>query len=86
MAKSMNDESNVLDLTREIRQLTPVVPTSNDVGESEAGTALLISKDSDSRKWGPRWLLQSGLQATVAPDPANALVPDFHSVRQALKR
>ena len=49
------------------------VDTVDDAFEEQGGTALLLSKDKDTRKWGARWLNQAGLQTTVASDPANAL-------------
>ncbi len=36
-------------------------------------TALLICTDGAAAKWGPRWLLQSGLDAHVCSDPEAAL-------------
>ena len=61
------------DLTQSIRKLSVPVETEDDVFDEQGGTALLISKDKDARKWGARWLNQAGLQTTVASDPANAL-------------
>lgn len=61
------------DLTTAIKQLSNPVETVVDAFEEPGGTALLLCRDSDSKKWGPRWLGQSDLQVTVASDPANAL-------------
>ena len=61
------------DLTQTIRKLSMPVDTVDDAFEEQGGTALLLSKDKDSRKWAPRWLQQVGLQTTVAADPANAM-------------
>ena len=60
-------------LTQTIRKLSLPIDTVYDAFDEQGGTALLLSNDKDSRKWGPRWLNQVGLQTTVAPDPANAL-------------
>jgi len=71
------------DLTQTIKKLSLPVDTVDDAFEEQGGTALLLSRDKDSRKWGPRWLKQVGLQTTVASDPANAMqivnetVPDL---------
>ncbi|MGI9233615.1 MAG: putative bifunctional diguanylate cyclase/phosphodiesterase, partial [Woeseiaceae bacterium] len=84
------EESESIDLTRTIKKLSMPVETVNDALEEASGTALLLCRDSDSRKWGPRWLGQCGLQATVPSDPANALeiarttVPDVIVVEAGL--
>ena len=65
--------SSPSDLTQTIKKLSMTVDTAKDALDESAGTALLLCRDKDSRKWGPRWVSQSGLQATVASDPANAL-------------
>lgn len=62
-----------IDLTQTIKKLSIPVETVDDAFEEQGGTALLLCRDSDSRKWGPRWLGQCGLQATVPSDPANGL-------------
>lgn len=67
------DASESIDLTRTIKKLSMPVDTVNDAIDDDSGTALLLCRDNDSRKWGPRWLGQCGLQATVPADPANAL-------------
>ena len=61
------------DITQTIRKLSLPIDTVDNAFEEPGGTALLLSKDKDSRKWGPRWLKQIGVQTTVASDPANAL-------------
>ncbi|MBT8100232.1 MAG: response regulator, partial [Gammaproteobacteria bacterium] len=61
------------DLTQTIRKLSMPVGTVDDAFEDQEGTALIVCRDNDSKKWAPRWLSQSGLQATVATDPANSL-------------
>lgn len=83
-------KSEPLDLTQTIRKLSIPVDTVGDALEDQGGTALLLCRDNDSRKWAPRWLSQSGLQATVPSDPANALevarttAPDVILVEAAL--
>jgi len=62
-----------ISLTQTIKKLSIPVDTVNDAFEEQGGTALLICRDNNSRKWGPRWLGHFGLQATIAPDPMNAL-------------
>lgn len=61
------------DLTQSIKKLSLPVDTVDDAFEEQGGTALLLSKDKDARKWGPRWLKQVNLQTTVATDPTNAI-------------
>ncbi len=80
-----------IELTQSLQKLTITADTSNDALEDLSGTALLICRDSASRKWAPRWLGQAGLQVSVAPDPANALAlaretrPDVIFVESGLK-
>lgn len=78
------------DLTQTIRKLSIPVDTVDDAFGEQSGTALLLCRDNDSRKWGPRWLSQSNLQPTVPSDLENALqiarnaVPDVILVEAAL--
>ena len=72
-SESKSHDVGAADLTMAIKRLSQPVDTLGDVFEEPGGTALLLCRDSDSRKWGPRWLGQSDLQVTVASDPANAL-------------
>ncbi|MDJ0711597.1 MAG: GGDEF domain-containing response regulator [Woeseiaceae bacterium] len=60
-------------LTVALRQLSVQDVTVDDAFEEPGGTALLISRDNDAKKWCVRWLGRSGLQVTVASDPANGL-------------
>lgn len=62
-----------VDLTTRIKKLS--FPLENSLGELDepTGTALLFTRDAESRKWGPRWLGQFGLQTTLSEDCANAL-------------
>lgn len=62
-----------LDLTQTIKKLSMPTQPGVDTYDEEQGTALLLCSDAASRKWGPRWLNQVGLQANVIPDPVNAL-------------
>lgn len=62
-----------LSLTQTIKKLSIPVDTLGDASEDQGGTALLLCRDNDSRKWGARWLGNAGLQATVSSDPTNAL-------------
>lgn len=64
---------DAIDLTRSIRRLSLPVESKRDAVEEQGGTALLVCRDRDSRKWGSRWLAQYGLQAAVLSDPVNAL-------------
>ena len=61
------------DLTQTIRKLSLPIDTVDDAFEVQGGTALLLSRDKDARKWGPRYLNQVGLQTTIASDPDNAM-------------
>lgn len=62
-----------LDITRSIRKLSIPVDTVVDLFDDVGGTAILLCRDGASRKWGPRWLSQSGFQVNVPADPSNAL-------------
>ncbi|MCH9694175.1 MAG: GGDEF domain-containing response regulator [Gammaproteobacteria bacterium] len=72
-SESKSREVGGADLTTAIKQLSQPVDTLGDAFEEPGGTALLLCRDSDSKKWAPRWLGQSDLQVTIASDPANAL-------------
>ena len=81
-----------LDLTRSIRQLSLPTGTETLAGNTaeDAGTALLVCRDSSSIKWGPRWLKQAGLDTIhvsdphVAADVAQARNPDVIIVEAGL--
>ncbi|MDJ0698359.1 MAG: EAL domain-containing protein [Woeseiaceae bacterium] len=62
-----------LNLTQTIRQLSVPVSVSDDGSEDEQGVALLLCRDSASRKWGPRWLRQAGLTANIPADLSSGL-------------
>lgn len=66
-------DSAAADLTTALKQLSIPVDTASDMFEEPGGTALLLCRDNDSKKWGQRWLSRSNLQVSVASDPANAL-------------
>ncbi|MDJ0812997.1 MAG: EAL domain-containing protein [Woeseiaceae bacterium] len=80
-----------LDLTRSIRKLSIPTAPANDLDDAVAGTALLVCRDSDSKKWGPRWLSRHGLNATILPDADDPLAaarskrPDVIIVDSALR-
>ena len=82
---------NGLDLTRSIRKLSPPTAPANDAYDTIDGTALLVCRDSDSKKWGPRWLGRYGLIATLLPDGDDPLAtardmrPDVIIVESALQ-
>jgi diguanylate cyclase (GGDEF)-like protein len=58
-------------LTAKIRQLSIPAKTADETLNELDGSALLLVRDSTSRKWGPRWLGQSGLQTTIPADFSN---------------
>jgi DNA-binding response OmpR family regulator len=64
-----------LDLTRSIRMLAmPTKPADADEDRNaESRTVLIACRDSASRKWGPKWLRQAGLEATLVSEPDEAL-------------
>lgn len=64
-----------LDLTRSIRKLSSptVLAENDDVNAYESRSALLVSRDNTSIKWGPRWLRQAGLDTVLISDPEEAL-------------
>lgn len=68
-----SESKGVTDFTGALRLLSTTEVSVDDVFDEAGGTALLLSRDSDAKKWGSRWLGQSGLQVTVASDPANGL-------------
>ncbi len=81
------------DLTRSIRKLTiPIAPVNDAAeGSDETCSALLVSRDSTSIKWGPKWLRQEGLETDVISDPGEALaaarsaMPDVIIVEAGLR-
>ncbi len=73
-----------LDLTRSIKRLS--VPFDSGTFPLSEGShqrsTVLICRDNDAKKWGPRWLKQAGLKTTIisavrtAHDEAAAAKPD----------
>lgn len=62
-----------LNLTQTIRKLSMPTRAADDVLEDQGGTVLLLCKDGDSRKWGPRWLQRAGLQSHIPSNLALGL-------------
>lgn len=64
------------DFTQQIKKLT--LPAADDPLSVEhdepSHRALLISRDSAAKKWGPRWLKQAGIEAVVHTDSATAVI------------
>ena len=85
------DETGAADLTSAIKQLSGPVETVGDALDEPGGTALLLCRDNDSKKWGPRWLSRSELQVSVPPDTATgvevarSMQPDIILVDAGLK-
>ena len=61
-----------IDLTQSIRRLTLPDATLTNIEEhiEDRHTALLITRDSDVKKWGRRWLETEGCDVTIADEPA----------------
>ncbi|MBT8099055.1 MAG: diguanylate cyclase, partial [Gammaproteobacteria bacterium] len=72
-ATETDDKPGSAEFTRSIRKLSIQADTVDDAFEDAPGTAVLLCRDSSSRKWGPKWLNQVSMQATVPSDPSNAL-------------
>ena len=66
-------DQGTADLTTALKKLTIPVDTLGDAHNDAGGTALLLCRDNDAKKWGTRWLSRVDLQVSVASDPANAL-------------
>ena len=62
-----------LDLTRTIRKLSMPTSPVDDELQSFGGKALIISKDGDAGKWGPRWFSRQGIEATVVDSAIDIL-------------
>ena len=64
-----------LDLTRSIRMLSIPAAPADAVEERDVGarTVMVACHDSASRKWGPKWLRQEGLDATLVSETDEAL-------------
>ena len=72
-AEKAAEQAGTVEFTQNIRQLSMRADTVDDAFDETPGTAVLLCKDNGSRKWGPKWLSQVSLQATVPSDPSNAL-------------
>ena len=81
-----------IDLTQTIRRLSMPTAPANDALEADAGSALLLCRDSAAKKWGQRWLTQAGLNTEIPPDPdsglaiARTMLPDVIIVEAALRQ
>lgn len=60
-------------LTQTIRHLSVPTRPANADFEDDEGSALLLCRGNSDRKWGRRWLTQSGLNTYVPPDPERGL-------------
>ena len=81
--------SHTGDITRQLRRLSLTDTQVGDLFEDPIGSVLLLTKDRDSLKWGPRWLKQSVFDRVVtesnAPlDAARAIRPDVIVVDASL--
>ena len=78
------------DLTQTIRRLSIPAKPANDDFEYGCGTALLLCRDDNEKKWGQRWLTQAGLQTSTPSDPVQGLeiarseIPDVIIVEAGL--
>jgi len=78
-------------LTQTLKRLAVPVTSADSGFEEDEGKALLLCRDSASRKWGPRWLRQAGLVATTPIEFADGLLmarklrPDVVIVEAALQ-
>ncbi|MEO0573989.1 MAG: bifunctional diguanylate cyclase/phosphodiesterase [Pseudomonadota bacterium] len=62
--------TELLDLTQELRAITMPASDNTQTMIGRGPKAVLLVRDSDVRKWGSRWLRQSGLEVE-APDKPN---------------
>ncbi len=72
-ASKSGDRAEALEFTQSIRKLSIKADTVEDAFDDTPGTAVVLCRDSGSKKWGPKWLSQVALQASVPSDPSNAL-------------
>ncbi|MEL6870922.1 MAG: EAL domain-containing protein [Pseudomonadota bacterium] len=62
--------SDLLDLTQELRAITmPARESAPAPSTTDSPKAVLLTRDADIRKWGCRWLRQSGLQVEAPESP-----------------
>ena len=70
----MASESNSVEgMTSVLRQLSETDVANQDRFQERDGTAMLLCRDSDARKWGTRWLGRSHFHVEVIEDIASAL-------------
>ncbi len=73
--------SSAGDITQQIRRLSLTDTHGDDALEEPRGSVLLLTKDRDSVKWGPRWLKQSvfdsvAVESSAPLETATTLQPD----------
>ena len=66
-------EEDLLQFTARIKTLSLPSREDDEGPEDQIGTAMLLVRDAESRKWGARWLRQSGLQPIVPTEFATVL-------------
>ena len=81
--------SSAGDITQQIRRLSLKDTNGQDALEQPRGSVLLLTRDKDSVKWGPRWLKQSAFESVVieskAPlEVATTMQPDVIVVDAAM--
>jgi diguanylate cyclase (GGDEF)-like protein len=62
-----------LDFATAPGERSPAPVTDNEVSSEFKGIALLITRDSSSRRWAPRWLQHAGLEVRIASSTEEAL-------------
>ena len=62
-----------LDFGRAPGKVSPAPNGTHEVSSEFQGIALLITRDSSSRHWAPRWLQHAGLEVRIARAPEEAL-------------
>lgn len=81
--------SHTGDITRQLRRLSLTDTQVGDVFEEPIGSVLLLTRDKDSLKWGPRWLKQSVFESVVTEsstplEAATSMRPDVIIVDASL--
>ncbi len=81
--------SSAGDITQQIRRLSLTDTQVQDGFDEPRGSVLLLTRDRDSLKWGPRWLKQSSFQSVVVEsnnplEAATSMRPDVIVVDAAL--
>ncbi|MDJ0908132.1 MAG: bifunctional diguanylate cyclase/phosphodiesterase [Woeseiaceae bacterium] len=67
------DIDSALELTESIRKLSQPKDPLDDAFVDHGDSVLLLCRDTDSRRWGPRWLTRVGLTPEVPAEPQNGL-------------